>query len=178
MIAVVPAIMPEYGTPAFDLVRAMYIIIFIIAIIGSIHELTKLRKKRELIQNWIKWQATVLLLEFIDGEGVNMRMRIRYQYAYQGKTYIGRTATFADLEDKPGWFLVDTDTTSYLPKEYDRMRTAQKNEEPFDIWINPDCPSQSIITNVKLKGSEVAVIIMSVIAAAVMYWLIQFEGWK
>lgn len=180
ILPIVPFVpLPPEGAPAYDLFMATFLIALIITVPFAIYELRKMRRKRAVISNWIPCKAKVLKLEFVNGDNdpEQWRMRIRYQYEHGGKTYIGRIATFADLEEHPDWHLTDGDTTSYLPAEYERLRHAQKNDDEFQIWINPDSPDQSVITNAQSKGQEIFGYIMILLGLGAILYIFNFAQW-
>lgn len=164
------------GTPAYDMMKVTYLVTLVIIVPFGINAIRKLRLNREKTKNWITWRAKVLELEFLDIEPTS-KMQVCYTYEYKDKQYKNHIATLADLEEHPDWHLTDGYSTTYIPDVYDCMRQAKKCDGFIEIWLNPDNPKESVITNTQFKGAEWFAMMLLCMDAGLIYFLLIYDPW-
>jgi len=119
-------------------------------VIGLIFSIRTIRRRRLLISNWVGVSANVILVEYNENTKNDMlsRMDVVYEYDYQGKQYHGSKTALGDV------FESNNESAIYSPNVYNKLKSAQEKNQPITVWVNPENPSQALVTNNKGKGTE------------------------
>jgi len=157
----------------FGFMKVLVVIAVPVAIWGLTRNIYKIRHRRAEIKKWVKNSAQVQNLEtVIDSEGNTGGLKLKYKHLYEGQEFYGNRVCIADGIDT-----VESGLASYYPDIYDELRAAQKNESCITIWVNPDDPSQSMVSNRQSRGFEYFLWAAVFLMLYILYFMFSHDSW-
>jgi len=124
--------------------------------VASIYVIIFLRVMRQSIKKWKKIKGNIKSLDLIPAEEWHPgNIRINYSYEYEESSYSSNIVGIAHMLPFHLQYYKDDELYESLEREMDQGGK-------IDIWVNPETPSQSIITDQPWYGQDIVAIFGSI----------------